>query len=291
LKKLASHTVSDTVEKIRLSDYLPGIFAAIPSKKGIKKAIIKGHVKVNGKIGITADFITGGEHIELFEEKPQSVNSQFKLSLEVVYEDEHLAIINKPAGIVVSGNKKRAVENALESNLVSSKAVDRLPRPEPAHRLDHPTSGALLIGKTRSSITALNKLFENRKIEKIYHAITIGKMKKSGTIDSSIKTKKALTSYKVLLSIESEKYSGLNLVELKPSTGRRHQLRIHLSSIGNPILGDKEYGEEGKISRGSGLYLHASSLNFTHPFEEKVVNVSIELPPKFQKIFPKEETN
>lgn len=287
MKKVESHTVPDQIQETRLSDYVVGIFKSRPSKKGMKKAIMKGHVKVNGKTGVTGDYLRGGEHIELFEAKPPSQSSQLFLKLQVLYEDDHLAIINKPAGIIVSGNKRRTVENALLSNLKSSSHIDKLPKPEPAHRLDGPTSGALLVGKTRTCITALNKLFEERKIEKTYYAIAIGKMEGRGQMDDDIKGKKALTKYEVISSLESTKYGGLNLVRLIPSTGRKHQLRIHLSAIGNPILGDKEYGIKGKISRGSGLYLHASSLEFEHPFEKKKISVSIELPSKFEKIFPK----
>lgn len=285
MKKLVSHTVPDKVEKVRLSDYLPGKIDEIPSKKGIKKAIVKGHVKINGRIGKTADFLTGGEHIEIFEDKPKGDSQNVRLTLEIIYEDEYLAIINKPAGIIVSGNMKRTIENALANNLEQSSLPDRLLDPQPVHRLDAQTSGALLIGKTRSSVTALNKLFEERKIEKVYHAITIKKIDEKGEINTPIKGKNAETNFAALAAKESDKYGALNLLEIKPTTGRKHQLRIHLSSIGNPILGDKEYGIKNLISRGNGLYLHASSLKFDHPFEDKKVNIEIPLPSKFTKIF------
>lgn len=289
MKRLESHTVPESVDEIRLSEYIMGKFKAITSRNGLKKAILKGHVKVNGEVGHTADYIRGGEEIVLFQ--PKTVKAAFlKLFLDVEYEDDHLAIIHKPAGIIVSGNKKRTVENALIFNLKESEAVDKLPRPEPIHRLDHPTSGALLIGKTRSAVTALNKLFEERKVEKVYHAICIGKLDKNGTINTDIKGKKAITDYKLITHKESDKYGGLNLVELKPTTGRRHQLRVHLSEIDCPILGDKVYGDKDKISKGNGLYLHASSLEFDHPFSDEKVSVKIGLPSKFRKLFPSEKS-
>ncbi|MEE9373558.1 MAG: RluA family pseudouridine synthase [Saprospiraceae bacterium] len=288
MKKLESHIVPEKTEEQRLSDYVVGIFETITSKKGMKKAITSGRVKINGEVGHTANYIRGGECIELFESKLKKT-VKINLNLNVVYEDEYLAIVHKPAGIVVSGNKKRTILNALSSNLNQSSIIDKLPRPEPIHRLDHPTSGALLIGKTRKAVTALNLLFEHRKIEKTYHAITIGKMKKKGTIESAIKEKGAATHFQVIDKIKSDKYNGLNLVELKPITGRRHQLRIHMSELGNQILGDMEYGKEKFKSKGSGLFLHASSLKFTHPFEEKELDIKIELPQKFTKIFPEKE--
>jgi len=285
LKKIETHNVPDINKEVRLSDYVVGIFETITSKKGMKKAIINGQVKLNGETGRTADYIRGGETIDLYKPKLKKSPS-IKIDLQVVYEDDFLAIVHKPAGIVVSGNKKYSLENALQYNLYESLQKDALERPEPIHRLDFPTSGALLIGKTRQAVTALNKLFEERKIEKTYYAITIGSMNKKGIIKSDIKGKKAETSYTVSQTIDSNRFLFLNLVELKPITGRRHQLRVHMLEIGNPILGDQMYGKEELILKGKGLFLHASSLSFVHPISNEVVNATIPLPQKFVKLFP-----
>ena len=266
-------------EPKRLSDYVVGIFTIIPSKKGMKKAIKKGLVKVNGQTGETGLFIRGGELIELYKE--EKVLPILDLHLEIIYEDEHLAVINKPAGIVVSGNKFRTIENALPRNLKISSLADSLDRPQAIHRLDYPTSGLLLIGKTRSSVLALNQLFENKQVKKIYHSITIGQMPKEDKIDFAVGNKEAITYYQVIESWESPKYGYLNLVRLSPLTGKRHQLRIHLAGIGHPILGDKQYGKEGFIHHGKGLFLHASALTFQHPILEKEIQIEISLPKKF----------
>jgi len=286
LKKIEIYTVPPLETKERLSDHLPGKFESITSKKGMKKAIEKRLVKINGEIGHTADYLEGGETIELYQSKPKEHKTKIDLKLEVLYEDEFLAIVNKPAGIVVSGNKRWKLENALNSNLALSKEKDALSRAEPIHRLDLPTSGALLCGKTHKMVMALNKLFEEKKIEKIYHTVTLGKMEPSGNIASAIKGKKASTDFKVLQTIASEKFEYLNLVELKPTTGRRHQLRIHLLELSNPILGDAKYSKEGKILKGKGLYLHASSLEFVHPATKEKLTVQSKLPKKFYKLFP-----
>ena len=187
---------------------------------------------------------------------------------------------------MVSGNKRYTLENTLSKNLTESNEIDALQRAEPIHRLDHPTSGALLIGKTSSAVIELNKYFEEKKIDKTYFEVTMGKQKKSGTISDEIKGKSAETKFKVVETVPSEKYEFLNLVELKPSTGRRHQLRIHMAGLGNPILGDNQYGIEGKILKGKGLYLHSSKLEFDHPITKEKVSVEIPLPNKFLKIFP-----
>jgi 23S rRNA pseudouridine1911/1915/1917 synthase len=208
--------------------------------------------------------------------------------LDVVFEDDYLAIINKPAGIVVSGNKLMSVVNALPKNLKRSPLEDALKRPLPVHRLDFPTSGLLLIGKTTSAVTALGKLFEDKEIKKIYHAITIGEMKDKGNVKTAIEEKEAFSKYKVIERKVSGKYNGLNMIMLEPSTGRRHQLRIHMSSIGNPILGDKDYGKEGFILQGKGLFLHASMLEFMHPQTGDIISITQPLPNKFRKLFPEE---
>ena len=110
-------------------------------------------------------------------------------------------------------------------------------------------------------------------------------MPKEGKIETNVDDKKASSTYTVLESVPSKKYDCLNLVKLFPKTGRKHQLRIHLATIGNPILGDAEYGIEGLIVKGKGLYLHAYSLSFIHPFTNEKMNVMKDLPTKYSKIF------
>ncbi|WP_309474612.1 RluA family pseudouridine synthase [Flagellimonas oceani] len=195
-----------------------------------------------------------------------------------------MAAIHKPAGIEVSGNKFKTIANALPQNLQPSSLPDAT-TPQPVHRLDYSTTGIVLVGKTSSSIRALNKMFEDKTIAKTYYAVTIGKMQKNGTITSKIDGKPSQSEYKVIESVSSERFGTLNLVELAPKTGRRHQLRKHMLSLGNPILGDKEYAFEGLILKSKGLYLHAYALEFEHPFTKKVVCITDELPEKFTKIF------
>jgi 23S rRNA pseudouridine1911/1915/1917 synthase len=284
---IETHSVSILKHPVRLSQYLPGVFTTITTKSGIKKAIKKGLVQINGEIGYTADFISGGELIELFREQNLATKPIIKLPIEVLFEDDYLAIVNKPAGIVVSGNKKITLENALPNNLKVSEQPDALHRPEPIHRLDYATSGALLIGKTSSTVIALNKLFEERKIEKKYLAVTIREMSKEGIVSSSIENKPSKSTFHVLRSLDSPKYERLNLVELCPHTGRRNQLRIHMAEMGNPILGDQKFGEEGFILKGKGLYLHAYAFKFAHPHTKQHIVVKAAIPRKILKLFPK----
>lgn len=201
-----------------------------------------------------------------------------------MFEDEYLALIHKPAGILVSGNRFKTIANALAQNLKPSNLPDATTA-KAVHRLDYATTGILLVGKTQSSIQALNKMFKDKKIEKIYNAVTIDEMDGVGKINSKIDGKESQSDYKVLQTIHSKRFGKLNLVEIKPLTGRRHQLRKHLSSIGNQILGDKEYGNKDLILNGKGLYLHALSLMFIHPFTGNKKYIIDDLPQKFKKIF------
>ena len=239
---------------------------------------------MNGVKATTATYIVGGECIRF--NIPEKVRQKKKLifPLEVLFEDDHLAVIHKPAGILVSGNSFKTIANALVQNLTPSSLSDAT-IPQPVHRLDYATTGILLVGKTSSSIRTLNKMFENKEIEKSYYAVTIGKMSHRGKIVSDIDGKKSHSNYTISESVPSERFGQLNLVLLDPKTGRRHQLRIHLLSIGNPILGDKEYGIENLILNGKGLYLHAYSLTFKHPFTNVNIHLIDELPQRFKKIF------
>ena len=250
----------------------------------MKKALKKQYITVNDVIATSATFIKGGETIRLSVPEKVSPKKKLVFPLEVLFEDDHLAMIHKPAGILVSGNSFKTVANALVQNIKRSNLPDAT-TPQPVHRLDYATTGILLVGKTSSSIRALNKMFEDKKVKKTYYAITIGKMDYRGKITSKIDGKKSQSNYTLSESVPSKKFGKLNLIKLKPQTGRRHQLRKHLSKIGNPILGDKEYGIENLILNGKGLYLHAYSLKFTHPFTNETVHLKDELPKKFKKIF------
>jgi|TARA_B110000977_G_scaffold24025_1_gene29118 23S rRNA pseudouridine1911/1915/1917 synthase len=263
-----------------------GLFSSCATKSALKKILNKGLIRVNGEKATTATFIHGGEEIELIKEEISEPENQLEYELHVLYEDEHLAAIYKPAGIAVSGNKFKTVANALEQNLSKSNLPD-ICHPQPAHRLDYPTTGVLLAGKTSSGIRALNLMFEEKEIEKSYLAVAIGEIKKlKGDFDEAIDDKEAFTSYEVLDSVISERFGFLNLVLLQPATGRRHQLRKHLSSRGNAILGDADYSLEGLLLKGKGLYLHAYSVEFTHPFTKENLTIQAPVPKKFLKLFP-----
>lgn len=281
---IAIYVVPSLERPIRLQEYGVGIFDMLLTKSALKKALKKELILVNGEIGRTSTFIKGGEQLELLASTKAIRKKRLILDLQVLYEDDYLAVVNKPAGILVSGNSFKTVANALGQNLIPSKESDAV-NPKPVHRLDYPTTGLLLVGKTNRSIVLLNRLFEEKKIIKAYHAVTIQKMKPKGTIVFPVDDKEAISGYEVLQTVPSERFGHLNLVKLKPRTGRRHQLRKHLLALGNPILGDATYALDNLILKGKGLYLHASMLAFVHPFTKKQFQIECELPKKFAKLF------
>ena len=285
MKVLETHKVPVLEKPIRLQEYGVDIFSNILTKSALKKTIKKGLITVDEKIGTTALFIRGNETIELYQSEDENCKKEFDFPLDVLFEDDYLAVIYKPAGILVSGNSFATIKNALPKNLQKSKQL-KATIPQPVHRLDYPTSGVLLIGKTTDSIIKLNQLFEKKEIEKIYHAICIGEIKSEGKIDIPVDGKNAVTHFKNLQTVISQRFKYLNLVQLYPQTGRKHQLRKHLLAIKNPILGDKEHYIDDLVLSGKGLFLHASTITFIHPFTAEEIKITKELPKKFKKIFP-----
>jgi len=280
-----THIVPNIPYPIRLQEYGIGIFKAALTNSALKKALKKKYISVNGSIATSATFINGGETIRIAIPKDARPSKQLIFPLSILYEDDYLAVVHKPAGILVSGNRFKTIANALAQNIKRSILNDAA-RPQPVHRLDYATTGILLVGKTSSSIRALNQLFEDKQIAKTYYAVTIDAMDTEGEITSDIDGKPSQTIYKVLESVASKRFGKLNLAHLKPQTGRRHQLRKHLASIGNPILGDKDYGFDGLILNGKGLYLHAYALRFIHPFTNKAIAIKDPFPERFEKLFP-----
>jgi tRNA pseudouridine65 synthase/23S rRNA pseudouridine1911/1915/1917 synthase len=206
----------------------------------------------------------------------------FTLKLDVLYEDEDLAIIDKPAGVPTSGNYFKTIENALPFNLQISAKNTTLPAPLPAHRLDNPTSGLLICAKTRPALTEIQKMFREKEIEKTYSAITTGHAPKMAIFDTEIEGKSAVTR------IETEEYFRIgnleySLLRVFPETGRTHQIRIHLSQNDLPIVGDKQYGGEIQ-QKFRGLYLAATGIKFKHPINGEKLSFELPLPKKFLKI-------
>lgn len=276
------HIVPEGVEAERLSDYLVGKFESIPSRKGMKKAILRGTVFVDGQQGHTGDWVRPGQEITLGE-LASRLPKPYQLPVDVLFQDDYLAVVYKPPGIPTSGNAFRTLENALLHNLQLSKAKDAYEWPRPIHRLDSPTAGLLIVAKRAGARIKLGQQLEDRQIRKTYEALVLGKVPDSGTIDFELDGKSAITKYRLLETVPSLKSDQLSWVRLWPATGRTHQLRRHLSMIGHPILGDREYGKEGLVFRGKGLFLAATRLEFEHPITGELLQVDHPPPTKFDR--------
>lgn len=285
---LRSHIIPEDIPQIRLGDYAFQIFGEWFSRKGIKKAIKRGAIRLNGVSVSGGVWVKAGQKVEWYDLEQQPPKP-YEFDLDILFEDDFLAIIHKPAGIVVSGNQYRTIENALSGNVKPSTALDVLRWPKPVHRLDAPTSGLLLVAKSAQARVKLGQAFEQKTIQKTYHAIVIGKAPEKGLIDFPIDAKQAITYFELVQDVSSLKNEVLSLLRLKPETGRTHQLRRHLSYLGYPILGDALYGKSGLILKHKGLFLAATGLKLNHPITGELLQIQIDIPEKFNSLLQREQ--
>ena len=243
-------------------------------------ALIKdGCVKVGGRIELKPSYKTEPGVcviVTLPEIKPAKAEAQ-DIPLEILYQDEHLAVVVKPCGMVVhpaAGNDDGTLVNALLFHLDSLSGIGGEMRPGIVHRLDKDTSGLMLVAKDDATHAALSQQLSARQMEKHYRAIVFGRMKEpDGVIEKPIGRSKtdrkkmavdengrwAKTEWKVL-----KEYPDRTLLDVHIITGRTHQIRVHMASIGHPVLGDPLYGHK-RMPDAPRLMLHAYSLEFTHP--------------------------
>ena len=270
------------------------------SRTSVQKLIQEGKVLSGNLAPIKAHHkVKAGEEARIIiEDKKEQALSAEDIALDIVYEDDDLAVINKQAGLVVHpapGNYQHTLVNALLYHFKNLSDVNPK-RPGIVHRLDKETSGLLVIAKNNFSYQALAAQFAQHTIKRKYVAVVKGKMEFDENkielpigrhpvrrMDMAVSflenNKYALTYYKTLK--RSQEYS---LLELVPFTGRTHQLRVHLAYLGHPVLGDQKYGRNNKFKR---MCLHAKELGFIHPRKEKFVQFSCAVPKEFLELFAK----
>ena len=289
MKVLKSHKVNELNRKIRVLDYALEIFKDfILTRSMMKKAFKKGLIEVDGQTVRGSEWVEIGQEIYLLQSE-ENAPEPFEMKLEIVFEDEHLAVIVKPAGIVVSGNMYRTIVNAVQYNISKSNLPDALPWPRPIHRLDMQTSGLLIIAKSQLAAVELGKQLENKTLKKRYRAILVGKVDDKASFKSNIEKQAAHSELVRVKTINSIKSKYLSLVDLFPHTGRTHQLRIHTSENGTPILGDKLYGDLENTKLHKGLFLSAVELIFKHPETKETINLKVDQPTKFNSLLEREE--
>jgi len=246
-------------------------------------------ITVNSKPVKLSHNLRDGDIVSLLLDEKAIEYQPTDIELEIVYEDKHLIIINKPVGLTVhpgAGNKDNTLVNALLHSGKKLSTIGGPERPGIVHRLDKDTSGLMVVAKSNDAHEKMAKLFETRNIEKKYLALVHGYLPHEqdsidaliGRVPSNYKKmqvdhlngKPSLTDYKVLK--ESNEKS---LLELILHTGRTHQIRVHLAHLGNPVVGDSVYGKAGKSKT---QLLHSYSLKFNHPITGKEMFFQTELP-------------
>lgn len=249
------------------------------SRSRAAQLIREGRVTVNGRAETRPALKAGnGDTVELDmpQAKPTETEAQ-DIPLEILYQDEHLAVVVKPCGMVVhpaAGNEDGTLVNALLYHLDHLSGIGGEMRPGIVHRLDKDTSGLMLVAKEDKAHAALSRQLSDRQMEKHYRALVMGHMKEpEGVIEKPIGRSRndrkkmavepdgrwAKTEWRVL-----REYPDRTLLDVHIITGRTHQIRVHMSSIGHPVLGDPLYGTRN-MPKAERLMLHAYSLEFTHP--------------------------
>jgi len=281
-----STTIPDAMSGKRLDQTL-AILLPEHSRARLQGWIRDGYVLIDKKTMRPRDKIQGGEQVEIQAKVEVQISaSPENIPLEIVFEDEHLIVINKPAGLIVhpgAGNPQRTLMNAL---LHHEQQLEQLPRAGIVHRLDKDTSGLLVIARTPQSHTSLVKLLQARNMHREYVAIISGIMTAGGTIDQPVgrhpkhRTRMAVvkngrpatTHYRII-----KKYRHHTQLQVNLETGRTHQIRVHMMWCHYPIIGDPVYGSKKQLVKGMGpklasivtsfprQALHARAIQLLHP--------------------------
>lgn len=291
--------VNDINNYKRLDRYLADEIEC-KSRSYIQKLIAEGKITVNEKIVKSGYRVKTGDRIDvIITETAKNNIKPVKMKLDILYEDEDILVINKPPGLVVHpvpGNQDNTLVNALLAYTENLSSIYGEKRPGIVHRLDKDTSGALLVAKNNKSHKNLVEQFKNRITLKIYHVIVKGNLLHTkGVIDAPIgrhpvdrkkmTVKKTNSKNAVSHFIVIERFKGYTYLQVRLETGRTHQIRVHCSYMGYPVLGDKKYGKNNKNTiKVNRQLLHAYILGFYHPINGKWLEIEAPLPEDFSSV-------
>lgn len=295
---MKTYIVDEEKAGIRI-DKAIGLIEDTLSRVAIQRLLDEGNILVNGKITKASYKTKLGDEIIIQKEEPRKVDIIAQdIPIEILYEDEDIIVVNKPKGIVVhpaNGNPDGTLVNAIMNLCGNSlSGIGGEIRPGIIHRLDKDTSGVLIIAKNDIAHINISNQIKNRQTKKIYIALVRGVIKENeATIDMPIGRskkdrkkmavtkdgKEAVTHFKVL-----KRYDNFTLLEIKIDTGRTHQIRVHMSEIGHPIVGDYVYSNGKNPFNVEGQMLHAKQIEFVHPTTGKDMKIEAPIPKYFQNI-------
>ena len=280
----------------RLDRWLAGQ-AGAPSRSALQGLMEAGFVRRNGATANKKDKLAAGDRITLTLPDPQPIEAQPQdIPLDIVYEDDHLLVVNKPKGMVVHpapGNPDGTLVNALLYHCRGRlSGVGGAIRPGIVHRIDKDTSGLLVVAKDDLTHQGLSEQMAVHAIHRVYHAVVYGNIRQdTGTIEAPIgrdprdrkrmavtpgQGKRACTHWQVL-----ERFGRFTLLACRLETGRTHQIRVHMAHIGHPLAGDPVYGPRSVIRELQGQCLHAKELGFRHPVTGQEMRFDSPLPAYF----------
>ena len=269
------------------------------SRTAIQRLIDEDKIKVNGKKEKSSYKVQYGDKIEIEEEPAKEIELKAQdIPIEILFEDNDIIVVNKPKGMVVhpaNGNPDGTLVNAIMSICKDSlSGIGGEIRPGIVHRLDKNTSGAIIIAKNDKAHINLSEQLKNHEIKKTYIALVRGIVKENNAtinmpiarskkdrkkMDVDKNGKEAITHFKVL-----NRFQDCTLLEINIETGRTHQIRVHLSHIGYPIIGDDVYSNGKNKWNIEGQCLHAKSLDFKHPITGKQMHIDAPIPEYLEKI-------
>ena len=272
------------------------------SRAKLQALIEDGRVRVDGATAKASHRLRGGERVEIeIPPPPPETLEPERIALTVVHEDEHVLVIDKPAGMVVhpgAGHARGTLAAAALAHAPAVAGVGGARRPGVVHRLDKDTSGLLVMAKTQAAYDSLTAQLAARRVRRIYLSVVHGRIAAdAGVVDTPIgrdprdrtrmavrppgQGRSALTRWRVV-----ERFQEFTLVEARLETGRTHQIRVHFASLGHPVAGDTVYGGRSRavpVPLG-GLALHATSLAFVHPLTQAMVEYASPLPVRMERL-------
>ena len=292
---MATEILLSNVDGVRLDAFISSELDI--SRSLAAELIDSGKVTVNGKLAKKSNKVMAGNEVSV--ELPELVEPEAlpeDIPLDIVYEDDDLLVVNKPKGMVVHpapGNPDGTLVNALLYHCKDSlSGINGVMRPGIVHRIDKDTSGLLIVAKNDAAHRSLAEQIKEHSFTREYRAVVYGNLKQdSGTVNAPIgrdpknrqrmaivyvNSKPAVTHYEVL-----QRFEGFTYIKCRLETGRTHQIRVHMASLGHPIAGDPVYGPKKVITKLQGQCLHAGLIGFIHPKTKKYLEFTSEVPEYF----------